>query len=402
VSVQQLPLDVSVHQVHVHVTVDELLCVIFALLAAASNAVAAVLQRKAAAQVPLERSMHVSLIADLMHRRVWLAGIAMVIVAAVAQATALAFGPIALVQPIFIIELPLTLLLSTLLFRGRDSLHLLPWRAIIITTVALGGGLAAAQPSGAVDSARDTSWMIALIVTAAFEAVLIGTAVGLRGEPRAALLGLAAACGYALTAALLKNAMADLNVSVEKFFTSWHIYAVAVAGVGSLFLLQNALQAGSLVASQPMLTVGDALISIAYGVTLFGEVLRDGWWLVPQLIALAAIIYGCVQIAKSPLASEASPLVTEVPSTVQLRREQAGRPRAGHHGSPLANRVVIDRQRGQQRAHPAQSSSYHSDDRARPAGEEGVRAQGTGRPRLAVPARRDPGGLRGGTDADRA
>ncbi|HEX4396666.1 MAG TPA: hypothetical protein VH136_03430, partial [Trebonia sp.] len=151
----------------------------------------------------------------------------------------------------------------------------------------------------------------------AFEAVLIGTAVGLRGEPRAALLGLAAACGYALTAALLKNAMADLNVSVEKFFTSWHIYAVAVAGVGSLFLLQNALQAGSLVASQPMLTVGDALISIAYGVTLFGEVLRDGWWLVPQLIALGAIIYGCVQIAKSPLAAEASPLVTEVPSTVQ-------------------------------------------------------------------------------------
>ena len=113
-----------------------------------------------------------------------------------------------------------------------------------------------------------------------------------RGEPRAALLGLAAACGYALTAALLKNAMADLNVGVVEFFTSWHIYAVAVAGVGSLFLLQNALQAGSLVASQPMLTVGDALISIAYGVTLFSEVLRDGWWLLPQFIALAAIIYG--------------------------------------------------------------------------------------------------------------
>ena len=134
--------------------------------------------------------------------------------------------------------------------------------------------------------------MIALIVTAAFEAVLISTAVGLRGEPRAALLGLAAACGYALTAALMKNAMADLDEGVVEFFTSWHIYAVAVAGVGSLFLLQNALQAGSLVASQPMLTVGDALISIAYGVTLFSEQLRVGWWLVPQIIALAAIIVG--------------------------------------------------------------------------------------------------------------
>ena len=43
------------------------------------------------------------IIADLIRRRVWLAGIGMVIVAAVAQAAALATGPIALVQPIFII-----------------------------------------------------------------------------------------------------------------------------------------------------------------------------------------------------------------------------------------------------------------------------------------------------------
>jgi hypothetical protein len=303
--------------VHVHVTVDELVCVIFALLTAASNAIASVLQRKAAAQVPTERSMHVSLITDLIRRRVWLAGIAMVGVAAVAQAAALATGPIALVQPIFIIELPLTLVLATLTNRNREALRQLPWRAIVTVTVALGAGLAVAAPSGAIESAENTSWAIALIVTIAFEAVLIGWAVGTRGELRAALLGLAAACGYALTAALMKNAMYDLSQGVVEFFTRWHIYATAVAGVGALFLLQNALQAGSLVASQPMLTVGDALISIAYGVTLYSEVLRDGWWLLPQLVALAAIIVGCVQIAKSPLASEAGPLVSQTASTVQ-------------------------------------------------------------------------------------
>lgn len=302
---------------HVHVSVDQLLCVIFALLTAGSNALAAVLQRKAAAQVPPERSMHVSLLADLVRRRVWLAGIALVIVAAVAQAAALATGPIALVQPIFIIELPLTLVLATLVSRHREALRELPWRAIIITTVALGGGLAFAQPTGAIESAQDTSWAIALIATAAFEAVLIGTAVGTKGEPRAALLGLAAACGYALTAALMKNAMSDLNQGIVPFFTHWHIYAAAGAGVGALFLLQNALQAGSLVASQPMLTVGDALISISYGVTLFAEEIRTGWWLLPQLIALALIIYGCVQIAKSPLAADSGALVSHTPSTVQ-------------------------------------------------------------------------------------
>ena len=300
-----------------HVSVHTLICVVFALLTAASNATAAVLQRKAAAQVPPERSMHFSLLADLIQRKVWLAGIGMVIVAAVAQAAALATGPIALVQPIFIIELPVTLLLATLLSQNRAVIGRLPWTAIIVTTVGLGAGLAIAQPSGAADTAKNSSWMIALIVTACFLGMLITTAAGLRGEPRAALLGLAAACGYALTAALMKNAMADLGEGAAAFFTSWHIYATAIAGVGALFLLQNALQAGSLVASQPMLTVGDALISISYGVTLFSEDLRVGWWLLPEIIALVAIIAGCIQIAKSPLAAEAAPLVSEPATTVQ-------------------------------------------------------------------------------------
>jgi hypothetical protein len=255
-----------------HVSAHTLLCVIFALLTAASNACAAVLQRKAAAQVPPERSMHFSLLADLFRRKVWLAGIGMVIVAAVAQAAALATGPIALVQPIFIIELPVTLVLATLVARNRYALRRLPWAAIIITTAGLGAGLAIAQPSGAINAAQDTSWAIALIVSAGFMAVLIAAAAGTRGEPRAVLLGLAAACGYALTAALMKNAMADLNAGAAEFFTSWHVYATAAAGAGALFLLQNALQAGSLVA---------------------------------------------VQISKSPLASEAAPMVTKVVQTVQ-------------------------------------------------------------------------------------
>jgi hypothetical protein len=290
--------------------------VLFALLTSLSNGSGAVLERKAAAQVPAERSMHLSLLGDLLRRRIWLAGIGMVIIAALCQAAALATGPIALVQPIFIIELPVTLLLAALY--NRRPLYALPWRAIILTTAALGAGLALAAPTGAVDTARNSSWFIALAVTALFEFILIGMAVSTQGELRAALLGLAAACGYALTAALMKNAVADLSRGGPKeFFTNWHVYATALAGVGALFLLQNALQAGSLVASQPMLTVGDALISISYGVTLYSEDLRVGWWLVPEIVALALIIVGCVQIAKSPLAAEATPIVSETRTKVQ-------------------------------------------------------------------------------------
>lgn len=52
-----------------------------------------------------------------------------------------------------------------------------------------------------------------------------------------------------------------------------------------------------------MLTLGDALISITFGVTLFGEVLRTGWWLLPQLAGVALIAVGCVVLARSPLAA---------------------------------------------------------------------------------------------------
>ncbi len=311
--------EASLH-VHLHtIGVHTLLCVLFALLTAGSNACAAVLQRKAAAQVPPERSMHISLLADLVRRRVWLAGIGMVIVAAVAQAAALATGPIALVQPIFIIELPVTLVLAALAYHNRAALRRLPWAAIALTTAALGAGLAIAQPSGAIDSAQDTSWVLV-----AHRHRDLRDRADRRGHGHQGR----AAGGVARPRRRLRL-RADRGTDEERdgrprrgggrsSSPSWHIYATAVAGVGSLFLLQNALQAGSLVASQPMLTVGDALISISFGVTLYSEQLRVGWWLVPEIVALAAIIVGCVQIAKSPLAAETSGLATETASTVLL------------------------------------------------------------------------------------
>ena len=115
-----------------------MISVVLALLTAASNATASVLQRRAASQARTSRPLGLSLIADLARRRIWLAGIAMVVVAALLQAAALATGPIALVQPIFIVELPLTLLLSSYVWRRR--LDRRTWGAVALVTVSLGTG----------------------------------------------------------------------------------------------------------------------------------------------------------------------------------------------------------------------------------------------------------------------
>ena len=272
--------------------------VLFALLTALFNGSASVLQRQAAATAPASRALHLSLFAYLIRRKVWLAGIGMVILAAVCQATALATGPVALVQPIFIIELPFTLLVASRVNHRR--LPPMTWWAVGLVTVSLGAGLAAAAPSGGSDHASTRVWVMALIVTAVFEAVVIGVGVRFRGNARAAAFGLAAACGYALTATLLKSAVAVLPRGAGAFFSTWQLYATAVAGVGALFLLQNGLQAGSLVAVQPPLTLGDALISSAFGVTIYGENVRTGGWLlVVEIVAVIAIALGCIQLSRS-------------------------------------------------------------------------------------------------------
>ncbi|HLK79020.1 MAG TPA: DMT family transporter [Streptosporangiaceae bacterium] len=272
--------------------------VLFALLTALFNGVASVLQRMAAATAPASRALHLSLFSYLVRRKVWLVGIATVVLAAVCQAIALATGPVALVQPIFIIELPFTLLVASWL--NKRPLPRTTWWAVGLVTVSLGAGLAAAAPSGGSDQASTKVWITALTVTAVFEAVVITVGVRTRGNARAAALGLAAACGYALTATLMKSAVAVLPRGAGAFFGSWQLYATAVAGVGALFLLQNGLQAGTLVAVQPPLTLGDALISASYGVTVYGEnVQTGGWLLVAEIAAVLAVTLGCIQLSRS-------------------------------------------------------------------------------------------------------
>ncbi|MFB7665800.1 DMT family transporter [Kitasatospora sp. NPDC056138] len=280
-----------------------LLPVLFALGAALSNAVATVLQRLAALSVPRSDRFRLGLMLDLARRPVWLGGILAVIAAAVFQATALATGAMTVVQPLFVIELPLALLIASRVMHRR----LTPWAWVAVGCVVVGLGVAmgAASPSSGLPRAPVERWLPALAGCGG--AIVLLSLVALKrpvGRVRAGCLGAAAAIGYALTAALMKSAMHILTYDgVAAFFLAWQTYAFAAAGAGALFLLQNAMQSGPLVASQPALTLGDALVSLALGVTLYDERVRGGWWLVPELLGVALIAVGAVTLARIPLAT---------------------------------------------------------------------------------------------------
>ncbi len=276
--------------------------VVFALLAAASNATATVLQRRAAQDVPLSEGFRARLFVDLLHRPAWLGGMAAVMAAACFQALALVNGALAVVQPIFVLELPFALLVGGLVLRRRVTRR--GWTAVVCIAAGLGVALAAAAPSAGTGQAAAGGWVVAIVCCVGVMTAAVRIALRLpAGRARAACFGSAAAIGYALTAALIKDAThAWQTGGVTGFFLAWQTYAFAAAGVCALFLLQNAVQSGPLVASQPALTLGDALVSLALGVTLYAEEVRTGWWLVPEIAGAGLILYGVLQLARIPLA----------------------------------------------------------------------------------------------------
>jgi drug/metabolite transporter (DMT)-like permease len=133
--------------------------------------------------------------------------------------------------------------------------------------------------------------------------------VGLRvtGPRRAALFGVAAGVGFGFTAALINGAVHRLDHGIGGLFGSWQLYAMIAAGIGGVFLAQNALQAGPIVAAQPPITTCDPLASVGYGVLLFGEQLRGGDWIIAALAGTGIVLGGTVLLSHSPLIALDSP-----------------------------------------------------------------------------------------------
>jgi hypothetical protein len=273
--------------------------VFFALLAAFSNALATVLQRRAALTVPQSRGFRPGLILDLLHRPLWLAGVLTVIAAGVWQAVALATGALSLVQPLFVLELPLAVLLASAAQRRRPSGTL--WLKLFAVVAGLGLALICAAPTGNRTHVSIDRWMPVLAACAGLVVVLAAT--GAKRPPgmlRAGCLGAATAVCFALTAGLMKTALHILTEDgIAAFLTSWQSYGFGACGVCAMLLLEHALQGGPLIASQPALTLGDAIVSFLLGVLIYEEHVRTGWWLLPQLLGVGLMVAGVFALTRN-------------------------------------------------------------------------------------------------------
>jgi drug/metabolite transporter (DMT)-like permease len=285
---------------------------LLAVLAACANATSSVLQRKAGRKVPQGENLSLRLIWSLLHEPVWFGGVLAVTVGFLLQAAALGSGQLSVVEPILVLELPVTLLLATRVFRAR--LHRREWGSAAAMAAGLAAMLYALSPAGGrPQSVPWYAWVIGIGVNLGFVAAMV--AWGRRGPAgrgphssqssalQAAVLAVGAGAAFGLTAALMKGMTGAYSRGMGALFSSWELYAMVAAGIGAMFLVQSAMNAGRLVAAQPGLTLTDPIVSILWGVLVFREQVRTGWFLVLTVAGGLLMVGAMLVLARSPLLS---------------------------------------------------------------------------------------------------
>lgn len=272
-----------------------------AALGALCLAVGFVAQQHAAAQEPAEESLSPRLLASLLRRPVWLAGIAAMIAGQVLGAVALGHGDLALVEPIMAANLLFALPLSAAWHRRRLGRR--EWLGAVCLVAGMGAFIAAGDPHGGTTAHLSwPNWVEAGGGIVAFAAVLVPFARRAVGARRATLLATAAGTLYGLQDALTRRTLAQLGHGLTTVVTSWPVFALLLVAATGLLLGQSAFEAAPLDASLPAITVAEPITGIAFGIGVYGEHINlDGPWLALELVGLAAMVAGVVLVGSSPV-----------------------------------------------------------------------------------------------------
>ncbi len=289
------------------------IAIAIALVAALLFAVGFVMQQREAAEVPDEDALGIGLITRLIRRPVWLIGTAADGLGYVAQAIALAFGSLVLVQPLLatslLFALPLGAWWAKRRLKRSDGL----WA--ISLTAGLAIFLVAGNPTAGVDSADLEVWLIAAAVIVPVVAACILVASRRKGPIRAVLLASCTGILYGAAAALTKSVMSYLDDGFVDVISSWEVYALIVVITLGTYLQQSAFQAGSLAQSLPAISVFEPVVAVILGMTVLEEDLQaDGlqWALIA--VSAVAMIVSTAALARSQGESQPAPELEPAPA----------------------------------------------------------------------------------------
>lgn len=288
-------------------SVSELIGFGCAAVASFGNALANVMQRKASLEQPPGRPFGIRLLLDLVRQPTWLIGFSGLVGSFVLQAVALGLGQLSAIEPIITLEVPLTLLLASRVFKA--PLGRIEWTGILVMTAGMILLVTMLNPHpGDETDVAPLTYVMAGGGTAATIVALI--AASRRGGSmwRTACLGAAAGTSFGLTATLIKATIAQGGAhGLVGVLTTWPTYVAVACGVLGLVLVQWALHTGPLLAAQPGFTLMDPLVSVLWGVLVFNELTRTGPWLVGATVGGIGVGVGVMVLARSPVLTTTQP-----------------------------------------------------------------------------------------------
>ena len=218
------------------------------------------------------------------------------------QAVALGFGTLLVVQPVLVLSLLLTLVLSARVEGRKMDLDESFWATIL--TIAVGVLVILGRPEPGTREASATDWLIAVGVGLGAMAVTVIVAKQQASVMRAFLLG--ALCGmcFGYLAVFSKTTVdAFVRGGVPELLSTWPLYALLLAAIVGTIVQQYAFSAGHLSQSLPAMKIFEPLLAYTLGMTLLGEKFTVttvfGWSL--MALAVAAMFTSTFFLSRKPV-----------------------------------------------------------------------------------------------------
>jgi drug/metabolite transporter (DMT)-like permease len=272
----------------------------------------------------------VTLLHRLVRDRLWLFGWLSNLAGFFAQAAALHFGSISVVQPLLVAQLLFALPLGTMLSHRRMLRR--DWFG---AASVCGGLIILLSVRGAVPKIGDPDRQHVLLATAAAIVLVVGLVAAGRSvqeqpQLRSALVSVAAGICFCMSAVFITLTTADLiHRGVGATAVDWPGYALAAAALLGLLLEQDAFAAGSLPTAVAAMTITNPIASYLAGLYVFASKPPH----TPGALAGVAsagllVIVGVLALAQSPNVHE------EFTRPVGRPERATGRSAAGRPAAP--------------------------------------------------------------------
>ena len=275
------------------------IAVVAALCAAFCFALGSLVQQGAARQTQT-RTLRFGLLVALAHDRRWLGGVSVTVLSFGIQAVALAFGPLALVQPLVATEVLFAL--PMIAHRNRRPLM----RKGIIGGLGVVSGMAifvaVAPPAGGVSVPDLAAWAPALTGITGLTVLSAFKALRSRGTARVIWLAVATAVMYSLVNAVTKSSVGLLMTRGPGVLATWEPYTLMAVGILSGLFGQSVFNAGPLSLSLPVIDTVEPVSSVILGAVVFQEQLaRSPGLLALQLVGGAIAVAGIAVLSRAPV-----------------------------------------------------------------------------------------------------